>query len=106
MNKDFLWIAFFVIMGIFLGFIISQAYDEVSKKRMINGLYFENKMNYSQVIEKAKATERSGNWVCVNINGMDYKTAVQTCNHEVGHEIFALYCQKHIDECINITEVK
>jgi hypothetical protein len=31
---------------------------------------------------------------------MDYNDAINTCEHETAHEIFAIECSKNIDKCM------
>lgn len=45
-----------------------------------------------------------GDWVCVNIQNMNYERAVEVCNHEVGHEIFAEECEKNMSKCFEVAE--
>lgn len=89
-----------------LGFLMAQFYDiiesEISYKKKLEGLWVKGASR-----EKAEgiATNRDeyGNWVCVNIRDMDYERAAEICSHEVGHEIFAGYCEKNIEKCIGLS---
>ena len=55
---------------------------------------------YTQGIWEQNST---GDWVCVNVEGMDFDRAVEVCKHEVGHEIFAEVCEANWSKCANIT---
>ncbi len=46
----------------------------------------------------------TGDFVCVNIKGMTIDSAISTCKHEVGHEIFARTCENDFSKCGNISE--
>lgn len=47
-------------------------------------------------------TNITGDWVCVNVKGMKFDRAVEVCQHEVGHEIFAEICEKDMDQCLGV----
>lgn len=54
-------------------------------------------------IEHEKAeSQNAGDWVCVNVKGMKFDRAVEVCQHEVGHEIFAEICEKDMDQCLGV----
>jgi len=104
--KDKKEIIFFVIEFILIfsiGFVSNYAYKEITNKRTLDGLWLHN---YNGTEAKIKAQERDslGHWICVNIKGMDYSLAVETCQHEVGHEIFAEICEKDMDKCFAVVE--
>lgn len=71
--------------------------------RPIDGLWLKN---YNETEKDNITQERDpiGEWVCVNIRGMTYQRAVEVCNHEVGHEMFAEHCEKNIDNCFKTIE--
>jgi len=73
--------------------------------RFLNGVYMPNRSTNEMAVLREANTLDSGDWVCVNIKEMSYQQAFDTCAHEVGHEIFAEYCEDNIEECINLTEV-
>lgn len=90
----------FLICGGLLGFSGTRLYDSIAYEREWNGLYLRDRGNWSNTIKEARNIESNGDWVCVNIRDMDYETAVKTCEHEVGHEIFAEKCEEDIGACI------
>ena len=90
-------IGFLLVSGFIVGFLV----NEVTDNRKLDGLWLKN---YNQTEAKAKAQERDklGDWVCVNIKGMTYNRALEVCNHEVGHEIFAEVCEKNMSKCLEV----
>ena len=93
----------YVIFGILLlilGWVGNSAYHEYTNHRFLNGLHFSNVSTQSEAIQHSQNMEGGGNWVCVNVKGMEYKTAIQTCEHETAHEIFAVECSKNISKCM------
>ena len=75
-----------------------------------DGLRFEGNFSHPEAIRTAIEYDATGDWVCVNIKGIDYERAVQVCKHETFHEIWAecgesnnlTYCiNKHDEEIIN-----
>jgi len=74
--------------------------------RGMDGLYLGN-WNETRVKEYTKGIDPRGDWVCVNVRGMEYERAVEVCNHEVGHEIFAEICESKPELCFNVvTEIE
>lgn len=49
--------------------------------------------------------DNAGDWVCVNIRNIEYDRAIEVCNHEVGHEIFAEKCEKNPQVCLAIAQL-
>jgi len=80
----------------FLGFSVAKMMDAidsyVGQERVVQGLYFQNK---------------TGDWICVNVEGMSFERAYEVCRHEAGHEIFAEYCEQsegNWERCVNATK--
>jgi len=93
-----------LVVGLFyLGWFVNDAYRDFKNKRDFDGLFLR-KRNYSEMGRLTTKADKLGDWVCVNVKGMDFKRAYEVCQHEVGHEIFAEYCEDHLEECINLTE--
>jgi hypothetical protein len=71
------------------------------------GFLMEDKAN-SKSIGKwtINAEGYEGKWIHIRIDDMSAREALKTCQHEVGHEIFAEYCEYHIEDCLNLTEAK
>ena len=88
-----------------LGILSTLIYQEVMNYRVINGIWIPYNYNGAtteqEAINVAKTYDTLGNFICVNIKGMDYKQMLETCSHEVGHEIFAQKCAKNIVGCLN-----
>ena len=95
-----------VILIFFLGWYGHDVYRDWKNKRLYDGLII-----FSEDEEDAKSIARSmdnfGDWVCINIKGMEYETAIRICEHEVGHEIFAEMCEDNITKCFDeVDEIK
>ncbi len=92
-----------ILILILLGWFGNDVYRNWSNQREFDGLYMKN-INYLGALNRATELDKFGNWVCVNIRGMSIKKAVEVCKHEVGHEIFAMSCEKNITKCLGIIE--
>lgn len=71
----------------------------------LGGLYFGMTQHHGFWTRDAMGF--SGSWVHVNINKMNFQEALEICRHEVGHEIFAGYCQEspeNFEKCVEATE--
>ena len=89
-----------------LGWFGNVVYHDLSNKRFLNGLHFDGNYTKSEAIQYSQSRDKIGDWVCINVKGMEYEEAIETCNHEVGHEIFAEFCDKedNINKCMEITK--
>jgi len=94
-------IILFTFLGGALGWIINEVYDSYNYQREYNGLWLKG-YNETQVDEITYEKDSGGDWVCVNIRDMSYKEALETCSHEVGHEIFAEFCEDNITKCFDV----
>ena len=92
-----------IICFIGIGWFSNEFADSYKIEREYNGLRFELNNSHPQAITHAQKYDKYGDWVCVNVKGMDYKLAVETCNHEVSHEIFAEYCEDNMNKCLEMT---
>jgi len=103
---------FFVFILIFLGTILGFTIDFVIQEYGIfreaqllaqDNVRYKGFITYAQnkasALDYAYGKESSGDWVCVNIKGMNYKDAVQTCQHEAAHELFAQACEQDTELC-------
>ena len=63
-----------------------------------------DKKEYDGCWASIKSGDNKGDWVCVNVQDMSFKRAVEVCKHEVGHEIFAEICERDIDKCMKVVE--
>lgn len=90
MGKVFDVIIFSLLyFGIFLlGWGINDVYKIISLDRELDGLNIRER-SYENALETSQDLDEMGDWVCINVKGMDYRRAIETCQHEVGHEIFA-----------------
>ena len=104
-NKQVILTVIVLLLFGALGYVTSEIIHERSSNKLLDGIRFESDGNWSNALEHAYQQDR-GNWVCVNVKDMSYEKAVQVCDHEVGHEIFATYCgeNNNIDKCINLTK--
>lgn len=124
MNEDLktnikLLIALILMGGIsfIIGYVVANyndidMLDDFFGKKLetnrIDGLWFvkNNISNRLDAMDFAKDyTGETGRWVCVNIKNMDFDRAFQVCRHEVGHEIWANFCEQdqNFDKCVNVT---
>jgi len=98
----------FIFLGFLffsVGFLANDAWGYYQYDRELNGFLLRN-ANITEVKQFGDLHDERGDWICVNVKGMAYEKALQTCNHEVGHEIFAEFCADNIDECIAVTEIR
>ena len=104
MNKiDIMFIIISIVLIFSLGFFSNDLYRDLKNERTLDGLWLHN-YNESEANEQAQEMDNFGEWVCVNINGMEYDRAVEVVKHEVGHEIFAEICEKDVDKCFAVVE--
>jgi hypothetical protein len=92
------------LIGIFvIGWLSNDFYRDYSNERTYDGLNIRGNMNHSNAIEVATEYDKYGDWVCVNIKGMSYGEAENTCNHECMHsafsEIISEQCEKDFNRC-------
>ena len=94
-----------LIFFFLLGWIVNEVYDYNNYQKQLEGIYMKN-ANYSYVKNRITSLDPFGDWVCVNVRGMDFERGYEVCKHEVGHEIFAEFCEEddNINKCINITK--
>lgn len=95
-------ITILLILIFCLGFICCILYNEFSNKRIVDGLRFEGNYSHPTALEKSKGYDKNGDWVCVNVKGMDYKYAIGIIQHEVAHELFAEECEDNIEKCMEV----
>jgi Zn-dependent M32 family carboxypeptidase len=98
----YLAIGILIISFLTIGWLSNNLYNELINKRIYNGLRFVENNSHPLAIQTAQSYDSKGDWVCVNVRGMDYKTAIVTIQHEVGHEIFANECGKNITKCLEV----
>ena len=93
-----------LILMFTLGWLCNIAYYNIEHKRIYNGFYARD-VNTKTAFAYAHKLDAFGDWVCVNVRGMSFEEGLATCNHEVGHEIFAEYCEESNDTMNNCIEV-
>ena len=73
-----------------------QVIEDCSTQAKIGGLWIRN---------MSSLQDYAGTFICVNIE--QTKTLRQlekTCEHEVGHEIFARECAKDFEKCLGVSD--
>lgn len=95
-------IAIIVIGLLTVGYLSNDVYRDWSNKRIVDGLRFETSNSWNDALKVAQSRDSYGDWVCINIRGMEYSRAVQVVNHEVGHEIFAEECENNFTKCLDV----
>ena len=86
-----------------VGWLLNDFLDDNSYEKKYNGLRLVgNNYTHPQALDKAREYDKGGDWVCVNIRDMKIEKALETCNHEVGHEIFAEICEKNMTRCLGV----
>jgi len=93
----------FLLLGTGLGWCLNELYDIWSAKRIVDGLAFYSPQNHTDALQVARQYDQNGIWVCINVKGMPFSRANETCIHECAHatysEILANYCEKNPNEC-------
>jgi len=98
---DIITIIFVVSIIFGIGWFANEIYRYDKETRKVDGLWIKN-VNESRANDIANDRDDKGEWICVNIRGMEYSRAVEVCQHEVGHEIFAEVCEKNMTKCESI----
>ena len=91
--------AFAILIGIITFFVALYISDRQSLTcddrivyKCLDGLWTRNACNFTN------------SWIHVNINNMTMSRALEVCQHEVGHEIFAEICEKNFTLCQNFMD--
>jgi len=85
-------------LGAILGNITKEnkVINECKTQAKIDGLWLPDIKELSNY---------NGKYICINLNGVkDLERLNEVCNHEIGHEIFATYCENNITKCIEVTK--
>ena len=102
---DKIGISIFIVLMIGIGWFGNDFYREIYNLRNVDGLWIpKDNLTESQAETMAKSYDSVGDWICVNIKGMSIDVLQETINHEVGHEIFARYCEKNIEKCKEVVK--
>jgi len=115
MNGDIKFIVVLTFVMFLCGWFSNEIYTGLSNRPSgtsilpnenltFEGLRLSGVESHPEAMRKAESYNK-GDWVCVNVEKIDYRRAFEVCAHEVGHEIFAEYCEDNIQECLNLTEV-
>lgn len=95
-----------IIIGILLitlGWGLNNIYRMERDKRTLDGMYLRNYGN-SEAQGILERRDDLGDWVCVNVRGMDFTRGIEVCQHECGHavysEIYAEICEEEPEECM------
>lgn len=90
-----------VALGVFGTLAFQGIQDLKDEQSFLDGMRFVGEYNQMEALKFAESQD-SGDWVCVNVKGMKFDRAVEVCQHEVGHEIFAEVCEKDMDKCLGV----
>ena len=98
-KKTIIALVLLVIGTLIIGFATSQIYNGIKevpqcKQRQYEGCW-----------ASVKSGEDRGDWVCVNVEGMEYERCVEVAVHECSHEIFAEKCENNKELCFDLMEV-
>lgn len=95
-----------IIFGLLISYVeeIAKGIEEFTYMRKIDGLYIRNR-TYERTEEITESYDYYGDWVCVNVRDMSFDRAVEVCNHEVGHEIFAEILENNPEKIKDVMEV-
>lgn len=94
-----LFICFFI-----LGWAGNEIYRAYTYKRTIDGLWLRQNITYKTALDYSKNLDIYGDWVCINIRGMEIQDIIDTCQHEASHEVFAEYCQDKPLRCLEVVK--
>ena len=97
-------ITILLILIFCLGFTCCIVYKEIKQDRIIDGLRFAGNYSHPDALEHSKKYDKGGDWVCINVKGMEYDYAIKIIQHEVAHEIFAEECEDNIEKCMEVIE--
>lgn len=85
-----------------IGYCIHGFYDDYRynhEQSKLEGLWLKGFNETEAETYAYSRTKGNGEWVCVNIKGLSFERAVQVCQHEAGHELFAELCEENITRC-------
>ena len=100
---DLIFITIMIMCLFSLGFVSNTLYKDYKNERILDGLNLRN-FNESYMEKTTQELDSLGDWVCINIKGMEFDKAVEICQHEVGYEIFAEICEKDMNKCFAVVE--
>ena len=102
-----LYTGFIVGLVFTLGWFSNDLYRDWTNDRVVDGFYVAN-VTYNNLNYYKEQADPMGDFVCVNVRGMDFRYAQQVCSHEVLHhafsEIYAELCEDNFEGCISKLE--
>lgn len=94
--------AILVGIGIFIGVSYSKNNPSICEEKLFDGCWTEIKgfiyNDKNKTIDEVTEEE----WVCVNIQGMDYERCLEVVAHECGHSLFAKKCENNPELCFDL----
>lgn len=94
------------ILALVLGVAGDEVYrmyfpiEDCSTQAKISGLWLPNLTGLSNY---------AGSWICINIKQVqDLNELERVCMHEIGHEVFARYCENNplnFQKCVEISNM-
>ena len=92
------------ILGITLTMIYNN-YNPITEEVIINRCLTQARINGVWLSDIKQLSNYSGRYICVNIDETKtLKELNRICSHEVGHEIFARYCEKNFTKCLEVAD--
>lgn len=70
----------------------------LSSPNRTQGLWLKH-YNQTGVDEITKQKESYGDWICINIDGMNFTEMQRVIQHEMAHEIFSEHCENNVSKC-------
>lgn len=97
----------FVVIALILFsfFLLGYLFHSIWNARNYSGLWLSGNLTEQRALNIAHSYELTGNWICINIKGMDYERIVEVCKHEAGHSLFATACQRDDEICKQVQEI-
>lgn len=103
-KSEFLVFAILALLFLGIGWMSNDVYRNYTNQRDYDGLFIMNQER-QQAMNTANEYDTLGDWVCINVNGMDFADVVRTCQHEAAHEVFAEVIEKHPEKIVEVLEV-
>ena len=102
--KELLSFIALCLLLVLFGWVSHYVYLSYSNDRLLDGIMLKDIKDHKIALETASYYDNGGDWVCVNVKGMEYERAVETCQHEASHEIFAEIIEKEPDKINKVME--
>jgi len=101
--KKLLMLALIVVVSV-ISLMVGMNINNNEGSSIYEGCWHDVQEQHFGENGKVDATVDKADWVCVNVQGMSFDRAVEVCQHEVGHEIFAEICEKNMTKCFEVVE--